>query len=161
MVSSVYRLIPGDLRAFGDLHDRLEELLDPSLPTLLIAECVFIYLDERYSDGILQWFVEHYSAAGLACLLYDPVGLHDSFGKVMINNLQVRHAIPARPPRMLLNMHSTCRLEVSSCWVPDQIRHCNLLSTACTQWVSVTLTFAMSARSGKKIYLEKKWKGKR
>lgn len=160
-MSSIYKLIPGDLRTFGDLHYRLEEFLDPSLPTLVIAECVCIYLDERCSSGILQWFVDHYSPSGLACLLYDPVGLHDSFGKVMINNLEVRHAIPARPARMLMNMHPTCRLEVSNCWVPNRIRHCNLLSTASIRWVSVTLTYAMSARSGKRIYPEKKWKGKR
>lgn len=87
----MYKLIPGDLRAFSELHDTLQDLLDPSLPTLVIVECVFIYLDPTHSDSILTWFVERYRKAGLACLLYDPVGLEDSFGKVMINNLLVSH----------------------------------------------------------------------
>jgi [phosphatase 2A protein]-leucine-carboxy methyltransferase len=89
LVSSSYALIPGDLRYFEDMQARLKDLLDPEIPTLVIAECVFIYLDPKHSDKILQWFANEYSTAGLACMLYDPVGLNDKFGKVMINNLQV------------------------------------------------------------------------
>ncbi|KAK9899744.1 leucine carboxyl methyltransferase [Cystobasidium minutum MCA 4210] len=90
LVSPVYRLVPGDLRLFEELHSKLQSLLDPTLPTLVIAECVFIYVDPRHSNNILRWFVEKFGEAGLACLLYDPVGLQDNFGKVMINNLQAR-----------------------------------------------------------------------
>lgn len=95
LVSPVYRLVPGDLRLFEELHSKLQSLLDPTLPTLVIAECVFIYVDPRHSNNILRWFVEKFGEAGLACLLYDPVGLQDNFGKVMINNLQVRYFLKA------------------------------------------------------------------
>lgn len=69
----------------------LQGLLAKDVPTLVIAECVFIYMEPNHTSEILKWFVDEYSKAGLACLLYDPVGLEDSFGKVMINNLQVRN----------------------------------------------------------------------
>lgn len=89
----MYNLIPGDLRTFDELHAKLQSVLDPELPTLILAECVFIYIDTKHSSEILRWFAQGYSQAGLACILYDPVGLDDSFGKVMINNLQVRYCI--------------------------------------------------------------------
>ena len=90
LLSSVYSLIPGDLRAFDELHAKLQSILDPEIPTLILAECVFIYMGTKCSSDVLKWFAQGYSKAGLACLLYDPVGLDDSFGRVMINNLQVR-----------------------------------------------------------------------
>ena len=91
MISEQYCLIPGDLREFHqDLAARLLEVLDPGIPTLFLAECVFIYLDPQHSSNILRWMTEHFGQAGSMTILYDPVGLADNFGKVMVNNLQVR-----------------------------------------------------------------------
>lgn len=81
-------LLPGDLRNFDELEGRLFEALDTNLPTLLIAECVFIYLSPAHSDHILRRFTNMINGP-VACVMYDPVGLDDNFGKVMINNLKV------------------------------------------------------------------------
>ena len=89
LTSDVYCLVPGDLRDFvGSLATRLLEILDPALPTLILAECVFIYLDPQLSGSILDWSVATFGSVGVMTILYDPVGLGDSFGRVMINNLR-------------------------------------------------------------------------
>ena len=88
----MYALVPGDLRDFASsIAPRLLELLDPALPTLVLAECVFIYLDPAHSESILSWCTSTLGSAGAGVMTvqYDPVGLDDSFGRVMIRNLQV------------------------------------------------------------------------
>jgi len=100
LVSSKYALLPGDLRDFeGSVASQLQQLLDPSLPTLLLAECVFIYIETQHSNGVLSWFTETFKQPGCTSILYDPVGLDDAFGRVMITNLKSRsltlHGLPA------------------------------------------------------------------
>ncbi|OAF63709.1 hypothetical protein A3Q56_08586 [Intoshia linei] len=60
--------------------------IDFSLPTLFISECVFFYIAPKYGDTLLS----HISACfdNVAFLHYEPINLHDNFGKVMYNNLQ-------------------------------------------------------------------------
>ncbi|KAM0753671.1 leucine carboxyl methyltransferase [Meredithblackwellia eburnea MCA 4105] len=102
--STSYALVPGDLRNFATLAERLlkplpsdpsgSPLLDPSIPTLLLAECVFIYLPPETSAQILSWFTKSFASG--SSVSYDPFGLHDNFGKVMIRNLATRNlSLPA------------------------------------------------------------------
>ena len=63
--------------------------LDPSLPTLLLFECVLAYMEPAQSSYIISWFTERFRAAPLGVIVYEMFGLNDSFGKVMKNNLQV------------------------------------------------------------------------
>lgn len=108
MRSPKYHLVPADLRAppsealgsvltSTDLNQ--EPLLSPSLPTLIIFECVLAYMSTEASSKLLSWFV-HYASSGagvLGCVIYEMFGLHDSFGKVMVNNLKVRAPSPSSP----------------------------------------------------------------
>ena len=71
MRSEKYSLIPVDLRLPGAL-DVLDGVLDPSVPTLILAECVLCYMEPADSDRIFQWagrFEER------AIVLYEMVGL--------------------------------------------------------------------------------------
>lgn len=91
LTSDQYRLLPCDLHTFvADVAPRLvaDGTLDPSLDTLLLAECVFIYLPPSVTQPILQWTASTFSRA--AAVWYDPANLTDAFGRMMVNNLLVR-----------------------------------------------------------------------
>ena len=57
------------------------------LPTLFISECVLIYLEVENSDAIIKWAASNFHAA--AFVTYEQIRPHDSFGAIMIKNLQV------------------------------------------------------------------------
>ncbi|CAE6351641.1 unnamed protein product [Rhizoctonia solani] len=91
-----YHLIPLDLRdgvpALASLvsaSSTADAPLDPSLPTLFIAECVFVYMPPSASDAILQWFSNTFGRT--AGIVYEMFGLQDAFGKVLKDNLKARH----------------------------------------------------------------------
>lgn len=91
MTSDQYRLLPCDLHTFtADLAPRLlaDGTLDPSLDTLLLVECVFIYLPPSVTQPILEWAATTFGR--VAAVWYDPVNLTDAFGRMMVNNLLVR-----------------------------------------------------------------------
>ena len=95
LISDVYALLPGDLRTLPtDLGPKLFEptpdrpaLLQPDVPTLILAECVFIYLAPEQSSALLRWSATTFREAAIA--LYDPAALDDSFGRIMVTNLRV------------------------------------------------------------------------
>ncbi|KAM0790813.1 hypothetical protein ACM66B_004658 [Microbotryomycetes sp. NB124-2] len=107
LVSPSYALVSGDLRQFDKLSTVLLDptsfpslngpLLDPSKPTLLLLECVLFYLPLSNRTTILEWFTSTFTAQAPSSMLvsYDPFGLNDAFGRVMLRNLAMRDlAIP-------------------------------------------------------------------
>lgn len=105
--STNYHLIPVDLRvppsqSFEPIltspspssPTSLSPLLSPNLPTLLLFECVLVYMSPTASSSLIQWFTDYLSNAGvLGGIVYEMFGLGDSFGKVMLNNLKVRQIV--------------------------------------------------------------------
>ncbi|BGP26616.1 leucine carboxyl methyltransferase [Rhodotorula toruloides] len=100
--SPLYALLPGDLRKLDAISTSLlsppasstssastDPILLPSVQTLLLLECVLVYLPPSDTDVILRWFASTF-VAGSAIVSYDPFGLDDSFGKVMRRNLALR-----------------------------------------------------------------------
>ncbi|KAF8161321.1 S-adenosyl-L-methionine-dependent methyltransferase [Crassisporium funariophilum] len=110
--SPKYHLLPADLRLppsetlekmlFSAVDEGGAPILDTSLPTLLLFECVLAYMSPSSSSRLLQWFVDtiQESADGiLGCVVYEMFGLNDSFGRVMVNNLKERNiSIPGVEP---------------------------------------------------------------
>ncbi|KZT01447.1 leucine carboxyl methyltransferase [Laetiporus sulphureus 93-53] len=92
-----YHLLPADLRRPpSETLAPLASLLSPSHPTLLLFECVLVYMTPTASSALLQWFVDHFAganAAALGGLVYEMYGLEDSFGRVMRANLQARNVV--------------------------------------------------------------------
>jgi [phosphatase 2A protein]-leucine-carboxy methyltransferase len=110
--SPKYHLLPVDLRLppsetlwpllstpSSDLDDP-RPFLSSSLPTLLLFECVLVYMSPTASSALIQSFVDYFSTPNptessgggggvLGGIVYEMFGLEDSFGRVMLNNLQV------------------------------------------------------------------------
>ncbi|GAA5975421.1 hypothetical protein JCM5350_006474 [Sporobolomyces pararoseus] len=94
--SPLYAVIPGDLRDVDKLSESLlsasssdtAPLLDPSLPTLLLLECVLVYLAPSKTNDLLSFFSSMFKNG--CAVSYDPFGLDDNFGQVMKRNLAMR-----------------------------------------------------------------------
>ena len=85
--SGNYHLVGGDLRAWPTVVERLVHYgFDPAAPTLFVSECVFIYITPPESSAILDWITQNMSDA--AFMLYEQILPDDSFGRMMIRNLQ-------------------------------------------------------------------------
>ncbi|KAJ7086435.1 S-adenosyl-L-methionine-dependent methyltransferase [Mycena belliarum] len=104
--SLTYHLIPADLRL--PPADTLSKLLaseggailSPTLPTLLLFECVLVYMAPSASSAVLKWFMDYFSSSGiLGSIVYEMFRLQDSFGRVMVENLKARHiSLPGAVP---------------------------------------------------------------
>uniref|UniRef100_A0A8C5QW51 Leucine carboxyl methyltransferase 1 n=1 Tax=Leptobrachium leishanense TaxID=445787 RepID=A0A8C5QW51_9ANUR len=87
--SSRYSIIGADLRNLKDLEERLKRFsLDTQLPTVLMAECVLVYMSPEQSSGLLKWVADTFPTAMF--INYEQVNMGDRFGQIMIENLQRR-----------------------------------------------------------------------
>ncbi|KAJ7902865.1 S-adenosyl-L-methionine-dependent methyltransferase [Mycena olivaceomarginata] len=108
LTSPTYHLIAADLRLPpADTLARLlaaegSPILSPTLPTLLLFECVLVYMSPAASSAVLQWFRDYFAPAGSAVLgsiVYEMFRLQDSFGRVMVENLKARQvSLPGAAP---------------------------------------------------------------
>ena len=111
MHSAKYHLIPADLRtppsesiaplltSESPSPSQAGPILSPDLPTLLLFECVLVYVTPEASQALIQWFVDYFTpSAVLGAVVYEMFGLNDPFGTVMVENLRV-------PPAPSLHVH--------------------------------------------------------
>jgi O-methyltransferase involved in polyketide biosynthesis len=84
-----YRAAGVDLSDVDAVERRMRALgVDPSLPTLILSECVLIYIDGRQGDALLQWFARTFAHS--AVLTYEQIRPDDAFGRMMLENLARR-----------------------------------------------------------------------
>ncbi|KAF8911534.1 S-adenosyl-L-methionine-dependent methyltransferase [Gymnopilus junonius] len=119
--SEKYYLLPADLRLppeeslestlFSSPDPEHKAILDPSLPTLLLFECVLAYMLPSSSSRLLEWFVKTFQKSQnsvLGCIVYEMFGLNDAFGRVMVNNLKERNiSLPGVEPYQTIESLST------------------------------------------------------
>jgi [phosphatase 2A protein]-leucine-carboxy methyltransferase len=74
------------------LESNLPPYLDVNLPTIFLSECCLVYMDQEDASRLLRWISETF-LCDVAMILYEPIGGHDAFGRMMIRNLAVRLAI--------------------------------------------------------------------
>uniref|UniRef100_A0A8C3V9G7 Leucine carboxyl methyltransferase 1 n=1 Tax=Catharus ustulatus TaxID=91951 RepID=A0A8C3V9G7_CATUS len=87
--SSRYSILGADLRCSADLEEKLRKHgLDGHLPTLLVAECVLVYMTPQQSANLLRWAASTFPVAMV--INYEQVNMGDRFGQIMIENLQRR-----------------------------------------------------------------------
>ncbi|CAI9537551.1 unnamed protein product [Staurois parvus] len=87
--SSRYSIIGADLRNLKDMEEKLKKVgMDPQLPTLLVAECVLVYMTPEKSANLLRWAADTFPTAMF--VNYEQVNMADRFGQIMVENLQRR-----------------------------------------------------------------------
>lgn len=116
--SERYCLLPGDLRDAPAIQQALIQAgLQAELPTLVLAECVLVYMEPQHSAELLRSLGRLLPTA--ACVVYEQIRPHDAFGQQMLRNLQCRgcplrglHATPsldAHEQRLTSNNWSRAR----------------------------------------------------
>uniref|UniRef100_H3D5V0 Leucine carboxyl methyltransferase 1 n=1 Tax=Tetraodon nigroviridis TaxID=99883 RepID=H3D5V0_TETNG len=87
--SDRYCIIGADLREISKLDEQLKRFhLNPDLPTVLLSECVLVYMTPSQSSNLVRWAAETFHTAMF--INYEQVNMSDRFGQVMIENLQRR-----------------------------------------------------------------------
>jgi [phosphatase 2A protein]-leucine-carboxy methyltransferase len=65
--------------------------LRTDVPTLIISECCLCYLEVDNSRDVVRWFADKIPSLGI--ILYEPIGVDDPFGQMMVANLAARNII--------------------------------------------------------------------
>ncbi|XP_075420756.1 leucine carboxyl methyltransferase 1 [Tenrec ecaudatus] len=87
--SKRYAIIGADLRDLCELEEKLKKChMNAQLPTLLITECVLIYMTPEQSANLLKWAANSFENA--MYINYEQVNMDDRFGQIMIENLRRR-----------------------------------------------------------------------
>ena len=84
-----YFLHPVDLRYPCEVQDALESAkLHSDAPTLILAECVLIYMEQMHSKRLLNLLSEMFETSVM--LIYEQINPTDAFGQQMMINLRLR-----------------------------------------------------------------------
>lgn len=85
--SKDYYILECDITNYNKLNEQLCSVpdFDFTSPTIIIAECLLVYLKKETTHQMLQNFTMNFK--NLVFLLYDLVGANDNFGKEMVINL--------------------------------------------------------------------------
>ena len=87
--TSAYHIIPADLRNLELLRDSLKTCdIDFSAPTLLLSECVLVYVETACADAIIGWAGNIFTDS--IFMTYEQILPNTAFGRVMINNIRNR-----------------------------------------------------------------------
>lgn len=82
-----YKLFSQDIRKTDEMRAKLMAMnIDLSVPTLVITECLMVYLKKTESDVILEGISKLF-VGDLAYVNYEMINPGDAFGKIMIENL--------------------------------------------------------------------------
>eukprot|EP00271_Cylindrocystis_brebissonii_P015015 TRINITY_DN36891_c0_g1_i1.p1 TRINITY_DN36891_c0_g1~~TRINITY_DN36891_c0_g1_i1.p1 ORF type:complete len:366 (-),score=61.06 TRINITY_DN36891_c0_g1_i1:460-1557(-) len=84
-----YHLLSADLRDTPSLDTKLAAAgLRADLPTLILTECVLIYMDPQKSRDLIEWAARKFPTS--AFVVYEQIRPEDAFGLQMVRNLQSR-----------------------------------------------------------------------
>ena len=77
--TDAYKLMHSDVRDGAIIVDKLRRLgVDPALPTLVLTECLLIYMNAKDTKSVLEWTIEFFGAAGdLAYVNYEMINPTD------------------------------------------------------------------------------------
>jgi len=90
IISPGYKLFGCDVRDGQILTTKFTENgVDRTLPTLLITECLMIYMTGEDSTGVYNW-IRDYFTGDLVSVNYEMINPDDAFGRMMVQNLEER-----------------------------------------------------------------------
>ncbi|KAG6839561.1 hypothetical protein C0991_001512 [Blastosporella zonata] len=97
--SEKYHLLAADLRVPAAVGELVQPILSARVATLLLFECVLVYMEPAASSALLRWFVEYFAGTPLGGVVYEMFNVEDAFGKVMVRNLKTRGvSLPGAAP---------------------------------------------------------------
>ncbi|XP_028913338.1 leucine carboxyl methyltransferase 1 [Ornithorhynchus anatinus] len=116
--SSRFAIVGADLRDLVGLEEKLKKYnMNTQLPTLLIAECVLVYMTADQSANLIKWAANSFKTAMF--INYEQVNMDDRFGRIMIENLRRRQcdlagvevckSLASQKERLLSNGWETAR----------------------------------------------------
>ena len=82
-----YKLFEADVRDIPYLAQKLGNV-DKERPTLVITECLLVYLKAEDSEVVLKGFSDMFPA--IAFLNYEMIEPNDRFGQQMVENIEMR-----------------------------------------------------------------------
>jgi len=84
-----YHLVAADLGNIQNLEQKLiESEVDFACPTLILAECVLVYINSTRTSEVAKWISDKFQAATF--INYEQLNMSDRFGDVMQENLMHR-----------------------------------------------------------------------
>uniref|UniRef100_T1JIF8 Leucine carboxyl methyltransferase 1 n=1 Tax=Strigamia maritima TaxID=126957 RepID=T1JIF8_STRMM len=84
-----YHIVGCDMRHLNSINQKLKDCdIDFSLTTIVIAECVLVYMDVDHSNNLLHWLADNFKIA--VFINYEQVNMEDRFGQIMVDNLKKR-----------------------------------------------------------------------
>ncbi|XP_037363297.1 leucine carboxyl methyltransferase 1 [Talpa occidentalis] len=87
--SQRFAIIGADLRDIPEMEEKLKKCnMSTQLPTLLITECVLVYMTPEQSANLIKWAANSFETAMF--INYEQVNMDDRFGQIMIENLRRR-----------------------------------------------------------------------
>ncbi|XP_059479780.1 leucine carboxyl methyltransferase 1 [Neocloeon triangulifer] len=87
--SANYHLVGVDLRQLSNVQKKLvDSEIDWSVPTLLLAECVLVYVEPEHIRSLLSFLASQLASA--LFVNYEQVNMDDRFGQIMLSNLRAR-----------------------------------------------------------------------
>ncbi|RNF14136.1 leucine carboxyl methyltransferase [Trypanosoma conorhini] len=89
LIGPEYELVACDLRKTDELREILKKVVCSDMPTILLAEMVFVYLEESTTTAILELTLNELLNKDVCVLFisYDAIRPNDRFGEVMVNSL--------------------------------------------------------------------------
>jgi hypothetical protein len=96
------------------LYDKLEKAgLDWALPTMIISECVLVYLERDTVNALLRKICERFARcdSDVLWLSYDMYNPADPFGLTMVENMQVGSRISAHFLYLCFSLSLLCSAE--------------------------------------------------
>jgi len=88
---SRYHVIAANIIDLPQLQKKLSECsgFKFDTPTLLLSECVLVYIDPVKVDSFLQWAASSFQSS-IALINHEQLNIFDKFGQVMLDNLSQR-----------------------------------------------------------------------
>lgn len=90
LVSPEYALLPCDLYDIKGVTDTLKHHLSSGVPTVMIAEMVFVYIEAKVTTELLRATMTDVIGMdnNIMLITYDAIRPFDRFGQVMVESLQ-------------------------------------------------------------------------
>lgn len=128
--TNTYHLHATDLRLLAGSDQSLLQDIREDIPTLVVSECCLCYMEPDAATNLLAWLAASFKSQ-LAFVIYEPMSLNDSFGRVMTQNLAVRGiSLPtmSKYPTLESQIDRLCQMGLSQV-------HAEHMQTILTHWL--------------------------